>query len=202
MRMKITLLALAALALAAPASAQQLFDFNGQTNVPAAIGDDLTMFSVVFDPAPGTTPIPLDFGSYEYTLVITGLNLDSVSGIQSFYSGGAIAIYEDAATAADYTAPGSFTDGTAILTGTFTNLTRTKFTATLGSVNGFVDWTGGTRLNDIAPEDQDQWPFLSGINANFAEAGYDEEWDGKVEPSDIIVDNEIRSFGSVKALMR
>jgi hypothetical protein len=202
MRMRITLLALAALALAAPASAQQLFDYNGQADVPAVVGDVLTMHSVVFDPAPGVTPIPLDFGSYEYTLVVTGLTLDSVSGIQSSYSGGVIAIYEDDATPADFADQGTFTDGAAILTGTFTALTRSMFTASLGSVDGFVNWTGGSRLNDIAPEDQDQWAFLSGVNVNFAEAGYDEEWDGKVEPSDIIVGSEIRSWGSVKALMR
>ena len=201
MRMKITLLALAAIAFAAPASAQQLFDFLGQADVPVAVGGTLTMYGVVNDPAPGATPIPLDFADYQFTLVVTDLTLDADASTQT-YSGGTITLYQDAGTAADYADPATFTDGTAILSGDLTALSRTMFTSTLGTANGVVDWTGGTRLDDIAPADQDNWAFLTGINANFAEDGYSEMWDGKVEPEHDIVPTEVRSWGSLKALLR
>ena len=115
-RLTMTLLLAAAVALAAPATAQQLFDFNGQAVVPAAVGGDLALDAIVYDAAPATTPIPLNFADYQYTLVITGLELIT-DGPTQVYAGGAIALYEDAATAADFTNGATFSDGTAILTG-------------------------------------------------------------------------------------
>ena len=78
------------------------------------------------------------------------------------------------------------------------------FTANLGSAAGWVDWTGGTRLDDIAPADQMGWPFLTSINARAenVEDGYDEEWDGKCEPEEDIVDLDPMSWGSLKAMLR
>ncbi len=207
MRTRITLLVLALLLMAVPASAQQLFDFLGQTVVPAGVGGMLNMDSIVRDPAPGTTPIPLDFANFEYTLVVT--NLELVSGDGSIvnpqtYANGTLTIYEDNGTAADYANPATFVDGTAFLIGTITQLNRTMFTPTLGSASGNVDWNGGSRLDDIAPVDQLGWPFLSGISARatVVEDGYDEQWDGKVEPLDPIVDVTPMSWGAVKALLR
>ena len=203
MRTRITLLLVALLLIAVPASAQQLFDFLGQTVVPGNVGDMLNMDSVVRDPAPGTTPIPLDFANYEYTLVVTNLVLDT-DGSPQVYSGGMLVIYEDNTTAADFANPATFSDGTAILVGTINTLNRTMYTATLGSAAGWVDWNGGTRLDDIAPGDQLGWPFLTGISARAenVEPGYNEEWDGKCEPEDPIVDVTPMSWGSVKALLR
>ncbi|RKX28342.1 MAG: hypothetical protein DRP71_17485 [Verrucomicrobia bacterium] len=207
MRTRITLLVLALLLMAVPASAQQLFDFLGQTVVPGNVGGMLNMDSIMRDPAPGTTPIPLDFANYEYTLVVMNLTLDSGDGTSASpqnYSGGMLVIYEDNGTAADYANPATFHDGTAILIGNLTTLNRTMFTATLGSAAGWVDWTGGTRLDDIAPVDQLGWPFLTGISARDTnvEPGYTEQWDGKCEPEEPIVDTEDISWGSVKAMLR
>ena len=203
MRTRITLLLVALLLIAVPASAQQLFDFLGQTVVPGNVGDMLTMDSVVRDPAPATTPIPLDFANYEYTLVVTNLVLDT-DGSPQVYSGGMLVIYEDNTTVADHANPATFSDGEAILMGTISTLNRTMFTATLGSAAGWVDWTGGTRLDDIAPVDQLGWPFLTGISARDTnvEPGYTEQWDGKCEPEEPIVDTEAVSWGSVKAMLR
>ncbi len=182
-----TVLLVAVLAVALPlaAQAQQLFDFNGQVIVPTAIGGTLSMDSQVFDAAPATTPLPLDFANFTYTITIDGLTLDSVSGITQLYSGGTITLWEDS---------------TAILSGVIPSLSRTMFTATLGSVNGVVDWTGGTRLDEIAPADQTGWAILSGINASasYVEPGYDENWDGKVEPEVPIVGNEDVSWSELK----
>ncbi len=207
MKTRITLLLLALLLMAVPASAQQLFDFLGQTVVPDDIGGFLNMDSVIRDPAPGTTPIPLDFANFEFTLVVTNLNLvsgDGSPGDPQQYVNGTLVIYEDNTTAADFANPATFSDGTAILVGTINTLNRTMYTATLGSAAGWVDWNGGTRLDDIAPGDQLGWPFLTGISARAenVEPGYNEEWDGKCEPEDPIVDVTPMSWGSVKALLR
>ena len=203
MRTRITLLLVGLLLLAVPASAQQLFDFLGQAVVPGTVGGMLNMDSIVRDPAPGSTPIPLDFANFEYTLVVTGLTLDSVGPPQN-YSNGTLTIYEDSATAADYANPATFSDGTAVLIGTITTLNRTMYTSTLGSAAGWVDWVGGTHLEDIAPVDQLGWPFLTAISRRLGnvEAGYDEQWDGKVEPQEPIVEVQDMSWGSVKALLR
>ncbi|MBU0743642.1 hypothetical protein KKG45_01710 [bacterium] len=201
MKARLTILLAVAIMASLPfaAQAQQLFDFLGQTGLPGGVGGALTLHGVVNDPAPATTPIPLDFDTYEYTLVVTGLVLD-VDGNPQQYSGGAIAIYEDAATVADFAAPGTFTDGTAVLTGVVTTLDRTMFTATLGTVFGSVDWTGGSMVGLIGLQDLVDWPFFSGVNALASQVapGYDEAWDGKVEPHDPIVDNEGMGWGELK----
>jgi len=207
MRTRITLLVLALLLMAVPASAQQLFDFLGQAVVPGNVGGFLNMDSIMRDPSPGTTPIPLDFANYEYTLVVTNLVLDSGDGTvenPQNYSNGMLVIYEDNTTAADYANPATFSDGTAFLIGVITTLNRTMYTTTLGAAAGWVDWTGGARLDDIAPVDQLGWPFLVGISARDTnvEPGYDEEWDGKCEPEEPIVDVQEMSWGSVKAQLR
>jgi hypothetical protein len=207
MRTRITLLVLALLLMAVPASAQQLFDFLGQTVVPGNVGDMLNMESIVRDPAPGTTPIPLDFANYEYTLVVTNLGLvsgDGTTASPQIYANGTVVIYQDNTTVADYANAATFSDGTAILVGTVTTLNRKMFTATLGSASGWVDWVGGSRLDDIAQLDQLGWPFLTGISARDTnvEPGYTEQWDGKCEPEEPIVDTEDISWGSVKAMLR
>lgn len=207
MRTRITLLLLALLLIAVPASAQQLFDFLGQTVVGTSPGTMLNMDSILRDPAPGTTPIPLDFANFEYTLVITNLPLISGDGTTvspQNYGGGTLVIYEDNTTAADHANPATFSDGTAFLIGNITTLNRTMYTSTLGAFAGSVDWVGGVHLDDIAPVDQIGWPLLGGISARatVTEPGYDEQWDGKCEPEEPIVDVEERSWGSVKALMR
>jgi hypothetical protein len=200
MRTRILVLAVMALLIALPtlAAAQQLFDFLGQANVPVVVGNNLTMYSVVRDPAPGTTPIPLDFDNYEYTLVITDLRLD-VDGVPQLYSGGTITLYEDAATPADYTNPATFVDGTAILSGTVNSMSRQMYTATLGSATGTVDWTGGTRIGEFAASERINWPLVVGISrrASDIQPGYDEAWDGKVEPREPIAVGE-QSWGALK----
>jgi len=194
------LLLAAALAFAVPASAQHLFDFNGQTIVPVTVGGTLSMNAVVYDAPPAVTPIPLDFANYEYTLVITGLTMDA-DGTTQTYSGGTIALYEDNGSSADFANGATFTDGSALMTGDITSLNRTMFTANIGTVVGSVNWTGGTRVNELAPEELVAWPLLSGINAmaSQTEPGYDENWDGKTEQT---VSNQVLDFGELKASFR
>ncbi len=201
--MKGLLIVLVVAALPLGASAQQLFDFTGQALSPAGVGGMLTMYSVVFDPAPAETPIPLDFANYEFTLVVEGATLVA-DGMVKTYAGGTVTIYQDSGTAADYASPVTLTDGTAILVGNFTSLSHFVPPVGPGSASGTVDWVGGTRLNDMAPEDQLGWSFFSATNPNsgLLEPGYDEVWDGKTEPVDIIVDTESASMSKVKALFK
>lgn len=200
--MKGLLIVLVVAALPLGAAAQQLFDFTGQALIPGSVGGALDMYGEVFNPTPATTPIPLDFANYQYTVVVNSVM--TATGIVRTYSGGTIAIYEDAGTAADYTNPATFADGNLILLGTFSSLSQFVPPVGPGSASGFVDWFGGSRLNDIAPEDQAGWAFLSGTNpsSGLLEPGYDEVWDGKVEPTTTIVDIENASIGKVKALFK
>jgi hypothetical protein len=199
MRIKLFVIALGVLVLASPAPvfAQQLFDFNGQAELPALVGGTLNMYSVVFDAAPATTPLPLDFANFEYTLVITGLTL-SIDGPTQSYLNGTIALYEDNGSAADFTNQATFTDGTAILSGAISSLSRTLLIGSIGTVAGNVDWTGGSRLNELAPPDHFNWSILSGTNTNGALPGYDDVWDGKVEPQEPVVSTERTSVGALK----
>jgi len=197
---KVLLLALTIVLVSSqPAAAQQLFDFVGYALVPTTVGDDLAMYGVLTEYA--DTPLPLDYDNFEYTVVITGLTLDT-DGAQQLYSGGAIAIYEDAGTAADYNNQATFVDGTAILSGVLQNLTRsiTFPLSGMGNANGTVDWTGGSQIAEIAPSDQIGWNFVTGISGLTVEPGYDEQWDGKVEPQTPIVASEVQSMAAVKAL--
>ncbi len=193
------LIVLVLVAIPLGASGQQLFDFSGQALMPAGVGGTLTMYSVVRDASPAIdTPLPLDFANYQYTLVVDQAVL-TADGMFKTFSGGTVAIYKDAGTLADFANPGTFTDGTAILIGNFTTLS--KFVPA-NSVSGFFDWVGGTRVDDMAPVDQLHWAFVSAtsVDSGLLEPGYDEVWDGKTEPPENIVDTESSSMSRVKAL--
>ena len=195
----ITLLLLGQAALATGAFAVQLFDFDAQAIVPAVVGGTTTAVGHIVNGQAVATPIPLDFANYEYTIVVTGLTLDA-AGTTSFFSGGTVAIYEDSATPSDWANPASFSDGAAILTGTLTTFSRTMFTATLGSGTGFVDWTGGSRLGDLAVADRLAWPFLTSVSRapSQVQPGDVERWDGKVEPKQEVVATEQLSWSELK----
>ena len=201
--MKKVLLSLSLLLLVAvPLSAQaqiQIFDYNGYVQ---GLPDQIDLYAEVFDPgAAGELPLPLDFANYQYTLVITGL----LPAGGNAWSGGAIALYEDAlvgGTAADPANPATYTDGSVYLSGVV-SLTRAPniFQPNLAALSGTVDWTGGAHLNDLAPADQTGWAFMGAANSNPAEplpAGYDEQWDGKIE-TEGVVDTRDGSWGGLKA---
>ena len=195
----VALLAVAMLTRPTAGYAQQLFDFDGQAILPTAIGETLTVLAEVFDGAPFfDSPIPLDFANFQYTLVIEGVVLDSEVGSTQYYSGGTITLYEDDATPASFADPSSFSDGTALLAGTFTTLSRSLLLS-LAQATGAFDWTGGTRLDDLSPESRTAWGFFAAISAAYAEPGYDENWDGKVEPREPVISTGESSFGELKS---
>ena len=195
-----TLLLLGHAALAAGASAVQMFDFDAQAVMPAAVGGSAAVYGRIVNGAAVASPLPLDFANFEYTIVVNGLVQDT-AGATSLFSNGTVTIYEDAATASNWASPASFSDGTAILVGTLATFQRSLLTATLGSGAGSVDWTGGTMLNLRAPADQTGWPFLTSVSraASQVQPGYTERWDGKVEPREEVVSTERMSWSELKA---
>lgn len=196
----ITLLLLAQAAFAADALAAQLFDFDAQAVMPAGVGGAAAVYGKIVNGAAVATPLPLDFANHEYTIVVTGLTQVTAGSVSQF-TGGTVAIYEDAATAADWAVPATFTDGTAILTGPLASFQRTMFTTTLGSGAGLVDWSGGTLLGLLAPADRIGWPFLTAVSRSALQVqpGYTERWDGKVEPQQDVVATDAQSWSELKA---
>jgi len=197
MRLIPSVLALTLL-FALPANAQQFFDFDGQVTGFTQVGDTIDMYAVVLDPPAVDTPLPLDFDNFQYTIVVSGLQVDLINGNTTGFVAGSIALYEDAGTPADYATASTFTDGTALLTGEVENLVTTLFTASLGSGEGVVNWTGGSRIDDFRPQDRSSWAFVVTISAA-TEAGYAYRWDGKVEPQEPVVSDETQSFGALKS---
>jgi hypothetical protein len=198
-------MALAVLALvpASQAADPPNFDFYGYAIVPTVVGNPFTMRSVLTNNGVVPTPIALNFALNQYTLVVSG-TLASISGIYNYYNPATIEIWEDpilGGTAANYAVPGTFTDGTLILSGSFDgNLTRQRFTTNLGSFIGQVDFSGGTRVGDLAtPQD---WPFGGGWSRSVSgiPAGYHENWDGKIDLAPVGVENE--TWDGVKQLYR
>jgi hypothetical protein len=207
MKTRLLFLAIVMLTFLVPTAslAQQWFDYDGMALLPAAAGQTVTMYGLVRDGSPATeTPIPLDFANYEYTLVISDLMWDT-DAFPDLYSNGTITIYEDA-PGADFTAPGTFTDGQIVLSGIVNTLSIYHYSdvgpMTNGSGTGTVDWTGGLNLNDIAPDDQTGWTFVTATNSrsDLVEDGYSESWTGKVEPEIPIVDIEKISWDGLKAM--
>ncbi len=196
-------LALCQFTLAGTAAAVQFFDFDAQAIMPTAVGSSAEVYGIVVNGSAVDTPLPLDFANFEYTVVVTGLVMDS-SGTTSEFSNGTVVIYEDAATAADWANTASFSDGVPVLSGTLATFQHTMLTVSLGNGQGMVDWTGGSRLNDLAPADQTGWPFLTAVSRSVTQVvpGYTEKWDGKIEPTEEVVATELQSWSGVKALFR
>ena len=134
MKKRLLLLVIGLLALALPGTAMsvQMFDFYGMALLGDEVGETTTMYGFVRDFA---TPLPLDFDLYEYTLVITDLRLDSTPWPDA-YSNGTITIYRDDVTAADYSNPGTFTNGTAILSGVIVTLPIYRYSFSTRTTRG------------------------------------------------------------------
>ena len=177
------------------------FDFNGYAIIPSGVGGTLTLRSVLTNNGVVPTPIPLDFTTQQHTVVVTG----TLGGGSPQPYSGTVLVYSDdkgSGTAADYGSPGTFTDGTLVLSGVFdTTLLRYTFTATLGSYIGKVDWTGGSRLGELTVT-QD-WPFGGGWSRRSGlgiPPGYSENWDGKIDFNNVAV--EQKSWDQIKELYR
>lgn len=140
-------------------------------------------------------PLVSDTSQYQYTYVISGMQVNSVQTIGSFklitYSPGTITLYQDSkstGTAAAFapnppnaTAPGTFTDGTLYLSGTLTGFQFVLNTANgSGSYEAACVFNGGSNLSDIPPSDRTGWTFAGATgNANNIPPGYAHQIDGQ-----------------------
>jgi hypothetical protein len=156
----------------------------------------------------------LDLVHNEYTVLITDLVISGVQnngGVQVVtYSGGRISVYEDPARNARWTpwppngvVPGVFADGTALLTGSFRDCVLVFDTGSeVGSVQGHLDFTGGTRLHDVVSPDG--WFLLGGTTTNPAwdiPDGYDMAWDTQLIPPSTVA-TQPATWGRIRSLYR
>lgn len=156
----------------------------------------------------------------EYTFFISGLISNGTvtfgpPGTQFYvttYTGGTIQVYQDASPDAVFdpfppnaNVPGTFTDGTVILSGNMSNFfTQTNdFTANqTGNSEGQIAWTGGTLLDQMTG-----CPalFTGGLtwnpNPNILTPGYLFRHDGKVD-HECPVPTRPGTWGRIKKLYR
>lgn len=175
--------------------ASPFFDFYGYSYLagpPNTVGTVVTVPALLNEIQPD--PVwPLDFAANEYTVLVEGLTIQSVTPISTFisitYSGGTIRLLEDASKNAttggwepdppNASVPGVFADGEVLLEGVFTDMAMFYNTATgTGTVSGSVDWTGGSRLPHL--DSPNGWTYFGGVSNHplyDIPDGYDLVWD-------------------------
>jgi hypothetical protein len=177
-------------------------------------------------------PIAFDMTtSYEYTFHMTGMTLDAAvfnaGATDSFYfgAGGTIGIYEHspknsarppAASPPNGTVPGTFTDGTLILSGSVDNLLLTRRDGassspdSVGEARGEVTFNGGTRLGELTSNCNGNalgWFFNVALSADwttsFIPVGYNFYWAGELLKNTCPpTSTEPSTWGSIKGLYR
>lgn len=174
------------------------------------VGEAFTAYQTMND-VQGETWYPFNQGAFEYTLVISGnvtsyLNIPIGGGLflrQVSFGNTTFAIYEDAATAADYGNVGTFTDGTTLLTGVITGMVAEGvvdgLTPEVLGITGDVSITGGVGLPDILCNGLTMNDFLAWLPAT-SPPGFKEAYDSKWEccPTDV----DATTWGGVKSLYR
>lgn len=212
-------IAVTCLALAAGsgvATATPFFDFFGFDYLdgpPYSVGTSETV-AMVFDPLQPDPPIPMDLEQNEATVLVSDLGIVDVQSsggvVVLTFAGGIIQIFEDPAKNAQWTenppnaqVPGSFTDGTLILGGNFTDCVMVfDLTMGTGTVQGHVDFTTGSRLNEL--DVLAGWLFYGGVSTNpifGIPAGYQMAWDPQLMSPET-VRTEQTTWGKVRGLFR
>ncbi|MHB8078025.1 MAG: hypothetical protein ACYDIE_02045 [Candidatus Krumholzibacteriia bacterium] len=222
----------AALTAAAPALAASEVIFYGYAKyVPVidAVGSTLEVYGLA---APGSVapPIAFDWANYEYTVQVSGLTVatyaaDSVpvgpyllDRKSSTYAGGIVRIYQDAkagGTHADFAAPGTFSDGTLILTAAVDDGFASLLTdgpivhdgIFVGSGSGTCDFNGGSRLDELVSAEYylNDW-FLGGVPISdpspTVPAGFQRLFNVKLVSPNDPTSAEPGTWSGVKALYR
>jgi hypothetical protein len=163
------------------------------------------------------SPLVFNEIANEYTYMFSGLTATARNVFGDFvvvdYSAGSLSVYEDSRTTgtpAQYgveppntMAPGRFTDGTLILSGTLSNF-QFVFNSVnnSGSYNADFLATGGSQIGNIAPGDRAGWTFSGATgNATNIPLGYHHQIDGQVfltKPTS----TRASTWGAVKAIYR
>jgi hypothetical protein len=194
---------------------------NFSTNEAAQIGQQLrivAMLSQVQDTPPFALP-GITGWTTEYTINIAGLTLASAPGgsVKS-YTGGTIELWSEAPPDAPWTpttpvstipafngvtVPATFTDGTLLLSGAFTQFATLFFGGQTGTVTSTINWTGGSKLSDLQTLGiPNGWHWNGFFNVNApVPPGYFLLYGGKLE-HEVPVAVEASTWGSIKNLMR
>ena len=205
--------------VAVPASAGPLIlmDYSGFAwetgGVPVSSPGDvlaLTAVAVQYAPLFGVDPASQEVTIYIYDLQSTGEFLDPFGNIRISYTGGRNEVYEDAILDHDWgiNPPNgqqvSFTNGSLLLEGNFTEFFLTIPPSGAGAYEGNIDGVGGTSaaicdgLADCAYTFGGA--FSRDVGAQIPD-GYDLQIDGTLEV-DSAVPTTPTSFGAVKSLFR
>jgi hypothetical protein len=212
-------LVLVCMLVAVPAAAGQLIlmDYSGFAwetgGVPVSNPGDvlaLTAVAVQYDPLFGVSPLSQEVTIYIYDLQSTGEFLDGFGNIRISYSGGRIEVYEDTILDHDWgVSPpnglqGTFTNGSLLLEGNFTDFFLTIPPSGAGAYEGNIDGVGGTSaaICDGLPDCAYTFggAFSRDVGAQIP-VGYDLQIDGTLEV-DASVPATPTSFGAVKSLFR
>ena len=190
------------------------FDFAGFSYLDGEAWQAGTVVTVAakFNPIQPNPIWPLDLAANEYTVLVEDLEIASVLDYGGFlevtYSGGTIAVYEDAVQNGIYApnppngaVPATFSDGALQLGGAFTELVVLyDVPSGVGTVSGFVDWSAGAKLATIG--DPVHWTFFGGVSNHAGlgiPAGYDLAWDPQIYGPDTPLPVSEESWGAIKA---
>lgn len=168
----------------------------------SAPGDELRLITHVTSIA-GPPALPYFPGSYEYTLVVTGLlsNGEVDEGMYSsiVYNLGQVDIYEDASFNSDWSNSGTFMDGSLWLSGPFFQFSMVLFRDLgMGSFDGELTLTAGSAADYF---EQDAYIFGGNLipphNPGIPQ-GYDMSIDGEVWGNSTATNQS--SLSKIKAL--
>lgn len=194
-----------ALALAQVTNFDGFADHNGPSPGVYAPGVAYEAYTTLLVPTPFDDPwYPFNTDFFEYTLVIQGTvsSYSTVIGRAVDFFPVVFTIYEDNATAADYANKATFTDGTAILSGSIENMSGFWFAGPAYGVSGTAHMTGGTGLANVACTDLllNDFIHFQGPPAVNAPAGYEEGYDPQWTCVPVSV--EETGWGRMKSLYR
>jgi len=180
---------------------------------PEQVGTATTVVGFLEPPIGFDLPFSSDFVTNEYTFVVTA-EIASITPLAATteytYVNGALAIYEDPAKNGNYgvsppngTAPSTFQDGTLILVGAMTGMTRLDFNFGFPepTVIASVNFTGGSKLGELTAGGSN-WTFHGGLSTNpllGIPFGYKRAWNTKCVPPDTTPIEET-TWGGIKAL--
>jgi hypothetical protein len=214
--MKRLLVALAFVCLLSPgmSAAVEQMVINGFTyfTPPEGVGTQATLVAQLDPPYGFDYPMTVDFSTNEYTFyfqsTIQSISVGPVTTTIS-YADASFAIYEDPSKNGDYgvnppngTSPSTFQDGTPILTGTLSNVTRIDYNLGFPEPTIVADctFTGGTKLSELIQGNN--WTLHGGISSNplaGIPTGYQQSWSLKIVFSGPLPVEEY-TWGGIKAL--
>lgn len=226
---------LIALLMTAHVMAGSEFLFDGYavySPAPDQVGATMDVYGILSTVGGVPTPIALDMDNFEYTVHVADMAIATYDEFPAIppiigprkvltFAGGMLRIYADAivgGTAADFAAPGTFTDGEPILfAGVKDNWTLNLMDGSItpdgvytGSGAGFCDFIGGTQLDAITVAEYylDDWNFL-GLDisddnppATPVPAGYDRSFKVKLTPPNDPTPTVETTWGKIKELYR